>query len=433
MATGRGKSLIFHLHAARTALRARPRERVRVPAARARRRPGVPPRGGVRRGRARGPHGDRRVEPRRSATRRSRRSRTGALDVVLTTPEFLHLHAAALRRRGQGRLPRGRRGAPRRACRAPGTGPRTRASARRLELLGEPDGACGHRDRRRRDRRRRSARLLGVTAIGARPHRARQPRSRGHARHRRTRTAISPRSWPRASKTVVYVNSREQSVQARAHAAQARARTWRCARRSTTAGCRARPATPSSARFAPARSSVVVATSAFGEGVNIPDIRNVVLYHLPFNDVEFNQMSGRAGRDGAHGAHPPALRRRKDARINEMILSSLAPSRDDMAALYVVLRDLAAAEGPGFEITNAELAERCEAPPQAVRARRARRLLGARRLPRPGVRDGEGHGAYRRLTFVPVARARSTSSRSVRYAEGLDEIAEFARVQVVGR
>ena len=44
--------------------------------------------------------------------------------------------------------------------------------------------------------------------------------------------------------------------------------------------------------------SVLVATSAFGEGVDIPNIRHVVLYHLPFNEIEFNQMSGRAGRDG---------------------------------------------------------------------------------------------------------------------------------------
>ena len=46
MATGRGKSLIFHLHAARDGAAARARERLRLPAARARRRPGVPPRGG---------------------------------------------------------------------------------------------------------------------------------------------------------------------------------------------------------------------------------------------------------------------------------------------------------------------------------------------------------------------------------------------------
>jgi single-stranded-DNA-specific exonuclease len=44
--------------------------------------------------------------------------------------------------------------------------------------------------------------------------------------------------------------------------------------------------------------SCLVATSAFGEGVNIPDVRDVVLYDLPYSIIDFNQMAGRAGRDG---------------------------------------------------------------------------------------------------------------------------------------
>lgn len=43
----------------------------------------------------------------------------------------------------------------------------------------------------------------------------------------------------------------------------------------------------------------IIATSAFGEGVNIPDIASVVLYDLPFSLIDFNQMAGRAGRDGS--------------------------------------------------------------------------------------------------------------------------------------
>ncbi|HEY0380878.1 MAG TPA: DEAD/DEAH box helicase, partial [Candidatus Elarobacter sp.] len=43
---------------------------------------------------------------------------------------------------------------------------------------------------------------------------------------------------------------------------------------------------------------VVVATSAFGEGIDLPDVRHVFLYHLNFDFTEFNQQAGRAGRDG---------------------------------------------------------------------------------------------------------------------------------------
>ena len=44
--------------------------------------------------------------------------------------------------------------------------------------------------------------------------------------------------------------------------------------------------------------NVVVATSAFGEGIDLPDIRHIVLFHLPFDMVSFNQQCGRVGRDG---------------------------------------------------------------------------------------------------------------------------------------
>ena len=53
-----------------------------------------------------------------------------------------------------------------------------------------------------------------------------------------------------------------------------------------------------------------------GEGVDIPNIRHVVLYHLPFNEVEFNQMSGRAGRDGK-SATVHLLYGRGDVALNE--------------------------------------------------------------------------------------------------------------------
>ena len=88
----------------------------------------------------------------------------------------------------------------------------------------------------------------------------------------------------------------------------------------------------------------------------------------------------------------------------------------------------------GFEITNAELAERREARRKRFAPRRAGRLLGARHLPRARAR-GRARATARTggCTLMPRPRARSTSSRSVRYAEGLEEIAEFARVQARGR
>jgi single-stranded-DNA-specific exonuclease len=229
----------------------------------------------------------------------------------------------------------------------------------------------------------------------------------------------------RGEKLIVYVNSREQSVRVaqriRASAPELRYRTAfynggmaRAARHAVETALRGGELT------------VVVATSAFGEGVNIPDVRHIALFHMPFNDTEFNQMCGRAGRDGeeatVHVTFGP-----RDSRLNDMILQSVAPDADDLRHLYAVLRDLQADAGDdAFEVTNAELAER-------VRKRRARSGLtdkgvsaGLGVFRELGFVTGEGAGGYRRLRLLPAPAAKVDLGSSVRYAEGVEEAEEFA-------
>lgn len=139
-------------------------------------------------------------------------------------------------------------------------------------------------------------------------------------------------------KSVVYVNSRDQ--------AQVLCRTLR--RRVPELGARiafyhaglTRPERASvEAAFRDGELACIVSTSAFGEGVNIPDIRHVVLYHMPFGDIEFNQMSGRAGRDGAP-ASIHLLYSGRDARINERLLDAAAPDRRELVTLYRALQTM---------------------------------------------------------------------------------------------
>lgn len=227
----------------------------------------------------------------------------------------------------------------------------------------------------------------------------------------------------RGEKTVVYVNSREQSVRL---ARMLRKRLPDLALRTAfyNGGLNRAARHAVERAFRSGDIVLVVSTSAFGEGVNIPDIRHVVLYHLPFNDIEFNQMCGRAGRDGA-SARIHALFGRKDGKVNEMVLASGAPDREDMAALYREIREIAAREGAGFEITNAELAER-------VARRRARSTMNDRGASSAlsvfrelGFIETEGSGPYRRITMCAPPAEKVDLASSVRYAEGLEEIEEF--------
>ncbi len=85
---------------------------------------------------------------------------------------------------------------------------------------------------------------------------------------------------------------------------------------------------------------IVVATSAFGEGIDLPDVRDVVLYHLNFAFTEFNQQAGRAGRDDAP-ARIHLLYGDADRRINDFILSKSAPSIAVLRDLYRGMQGLA--------------------------------------------------------------------------------------------
>ncbi|MBQ3301066.1 MAG: single-stranded-DNA-specific exonuclease RecJ, partial [Eggerthellaceae bacterium] len=157
-------------------------------------------------------------------------------------------------------------------------------------------------------------------------------------------------------KTIIYVNSREQSV---ALARQLRLKVPQLARLIGfyNAGLSRSERTRIEEMFRTGHLSVLVATSAFGEGVNIPDIRHVVLYHLPYNGIEFNQMSGRAGRDGAEaGVH--LLYGSCDAETNQAILRDMTPDRNRMVLVYKYLRDLSRpAAGAFFAVNSVEIAD----------------------------------------------------------------------------
>lgn len=101
---------------------------------------------------------------------------------------------------------------------------------------------------------------------------------------------------------------------------------------------------------------VVVATSAFGEGIDLPDIAHVVLYHLPFDLIAFNQQCGRCGRNG-QTAKIHLLYGAQDVDLNRMILQERAPEREHLGKLYLILKRASGQDG-AIRWTNAQIAEK---------------------------------------------------------------------------
>lgn len=164
---------------------------------------------------------------------------------------------------------------------------------------------------------------------------------------------------------------------------------------------------------------VVVATSAFGEGIDMPDVRHVVLYHLNFDFTEFNQQAGRAGRDG-EAAQIHLLFGDADRRINEFIIDRAAPTLPVLRELYRGMRGLAS--GGTLRSTYADIARTLDldkANDATVGA--ALRIFEEAGLVELGV-DDEG----RFVRFLPVVGKVDLTSNE-RFAEGEAERESFAR------
>ncbi|HSH44905.1 MAG TPA: ATP-dependent DNA helicase RecQ, partial [Longimicrobiales bacterium] len=106
----------------------------------------------------------------------------------------------------------------------------------------------------------------------------------------------------------------------------------------------------------------VLATNAFGLGIDKEDIRFVIHYHLPGSLEAYYQEVGRSGRDGGP-ARCVMLYREEDRRIQSYFLGGRYPSLEDAAAVARIMNGLR----PGQAWSLEEIAETAEVPVRKTR------------------------------------------------------------------
>ncbi len=156
-------------------------------------------------------------------------------------------------------------------------------------------------------------------------------------------------------------------------------------------------------RFMGGEIRCVVATNAFGMGVDKADVRLVIHHDLPGSPEAYYQEVGRAGRDG-RPSRCVLLFNHGDLHVRRFLIEASNPPEEVVRQVYERVLEEADGRGGVVELSTMALAERCPMAKGDRQVRSALLALERAELLERGV-PGDGRPTFRLIAGGPDASA----------------------------